>query len=106
MPALIPKRITPRFFSVLTSCTSGLTALLLPYAVTVPVANVLHLLCASAFVSQGAPRATHNSNGVGTVGYFWYIVSCTVIANGLGATGAGTVWIENSVSTKTPVWHH
>jgi hypothetical protein len=52
MPSLIPKHLSPRFFSILTSCTAGVTAVLLPYASTVPLANVLHLIFACTFVSQ------------------------------------------------------
>lgn len=65
MPSLIPKHLSPRFFSILTSCTAGVTAVLLPYASTVPLANVLHLIFACTFVSQAAVNMQFTNNATG-----------------------------------------
>lgn len=65
MPSLMPKHLSPRFFSILTSCTAGVTVVLLPYATTVPLANVLHLISASAFLSQAAVNMQFTNNATG-----------------------------------------
>ena len=57
-PSNPPRCLAPRFFSIVTSCIAGLAALILPYCTTLPAANLLHLLCASMFISQSVPWFT------------------------------------------------
>ena len=42
------KRFGTRCYSIFTSIIAGITACLLPFSPNIPVANVLHLICASA----------------------------------------------------------
>ena len=44
------KRFGTRCYSIFTSVIAGVTACLLPFSPNIPVANVLHLICASALV--------------------------------------------------------
>jgi len=65
LPLVMPRRLAPRFFSIVTSCIAGLAALILPYCTTVPTANLLHLLCASMFLSQSVVNIQFTNNTTG-----------------------------------------
>jgi len=72
------KRFGTRCYSIFTSIIAGITACLLPFSPNIPVANVLHLICASALVSQNALNLAFTNNAAGP--------SDRVVANGFAVT--------------------
>lgn len=72
------KRFGTRCFSVATSIIAAVTAILLPFSNCIAVANVLHLICASALVSQNALNLAFTNNAAEPAD--------RVVANGFAVT--------------------
>ncbi|CAK9064924.1 Protein ZINC INDUCED FACILITATOR-LIKE 1 (Protein ZIF-LIKE 1) [Durusdinium trenchii] len=72
------KMLGTRAFSILTSGIAAVTAVLLPFSTSVAMANVLHLICASALVSQNALNLAFTNNAAGP--------EHRVVANGFAVT--------------------
>ncbi|CAE7246745.1 ZIFL1 [Symbiodinium sp. CCMP2592] len=72
------KRFGSRCFSVVTSTIAIVTACILPFSVNIPSANVLHLIWASALVSNNVLNAAFTNNAVP--------VEDRLLANGFAVT--------------------
>lgn len=72
------KRFGTRCYSITTSIIAAVTAILLPFSNSIAVANVLHLICASALVSQNALNLAFTNNAAEPAD--------RVVANGFAVT--------------------